>query len=120
MTPSEPHLLKQFERIRDTLTNHDITLTLRPNTQFLISHDEFCKQYDKPPIMETFYRRMRKKFNILMDGDKPVGGKRNYDADNRKFDTSFSQTAEDVVYPTSRPEALALLRSFIETKLDRF
>ena len=120
MTPSEPHLLKQLERIRETLTKHYITLTFRPNTQFLISHEEFCKQYEKPPIMETFYRWMRKKFGILMNGDKPLGGKRNYDADNRTFDKSFIQESKQISYPTSRLEALALLEQFVMNKLDRF
>jgi deoxyribodipyrimidine photolyase-related protein len=35
-------------------------------------------------IMESFYRDMRKKHNILMDGTNPVGGKWNFDEDNRK------------------------------------
>ena len=31
-----------------------------------------------------FYRWVRKKYSILMDGDKPIGGKWNLDKDNRK------------------------------------
>ena len=34
--------------------------------------------------MEYFYREMRKKTGLLMDGDKPVGGKWNFDSENRK------------------------------------
>lgn len=34
--------------------------------------------------MEYFYREMRKRYNILMDKDKPVGGEWNYDDQNRK------------------------------------
>lgn len=34
--------------------------------------------------MEFFYREMRRAKNILMDGDAPVGGKWNYDSENRK------------------------------------
>ena len=34
--------------------------------------------------MELFYREMRKKHQILLDERKPVGGKWNYDAENRK------------------------------------
>ncbi|RYX97726.1 MAG: cryptochrome/photolyase family protein [Comamonadaceae bacterium] len=34
--------------------------------------------------MEFFYRTMRKKYRILMDGDQPAGGQWNYDAENRK------------------------------------
>ncbi len=34
--------------------------------------------------MEYFYREQRKRFGILMDGAKPLGGEWNYDADNRE------------------------------------
>ena len=34
--------------------------------------------------MEWFYRDMRRKTGLLMDGDQPEGGKWNYDHDNRK------------------------------------
>jgi len=35
-------------------------------------------------VMESFYRRMRKKHDILMDGDKPLGGRWNFDVENRR------------------------------------
>ena len=34
--------------------------------------------------METFYRDMRRRYGILMDGDEPAGGRWNYDPENRK------------------------------------
>ena len=34
--------------------------------------------------MEYFYRDMRRETGLLMEGDKPAGGKWNYDHDNRK------------------------------------
>jgi deoxyribodipyrimidine photolyase-related protein len=34
--------------------------------------------------MEYFYRDMRKKYSVLMEGDQPVGGQWNFDSDNRK------------------------------------
>jgi deoxyribodipyrimidine photolyase-related protein len=34
--------------------------------------------------MEFFYREMRRRKNILMEGDAPAGGKWNYDSENRK------------------------------------
>ena len=35
-------------------------------------------------LMESFYRAMRKKHDVLMEGDQPLTGKWNYDSDNRK------------------------------------
>ncbi len=121
MTPSEPSLLRQLEKIQVKLKNHNIEIIFRPNKQFLISHDEFVKQYPRPPVMENFYRWMRKKFNILMDGDKPLGWKRNYDEDNRKFDKKYTPLLDTVIeYPTSRSQALSVLQNFISDRLDRF
>ena len=34
--------------------------------------------------MEYFYREMRRKTGLLMEGDQPAGGKWNYDSENRK------------------------------------
>ena len=91
MTPSEPYMYQQLQDIEKKLHDDKIHFHYRPNTQFLISHEEFRQQFDKPPVMEVFYRWMRKKFSILMDGNKPLGGKRNYDSDNRKFDKQYSK-----------------------------
>jgi deoxyribodipyrimidine photolyase-related protein len=33
--------------------------------------------------MEYFYREQRQRFGVLMDGDEPLGGQWNFDADNR-------------------------------------
>ena len=38
----------------------------------------------KTYLMESFYRNMRKKYNVLMDGDKPLQGQWNFDKENRK------------------------------------
>lgn len=120
MTPSEPSLVKTFESVRKSLLEDNIILEFRKNTQFLITHDAFLIQYDKPPVMETFYRWMRKRFDIMMIDGKPEGGERNYDKDNRKFDKNYIPREEKIVYPTSRKQALDVLQDFIEYKLDRF
>jgi deoxyribodipyrimidine photolyase-related protein len=56
------------------------------SAHFLSTRDDVKVLFDgkKQILMETFYRTMRKRYNILMDGEKPVGGKWNYDEDNRK------------------------------------
>lgn len=52
---------------------------------FLLPYPEICEHFNKGKhvMMEHFYRKMRKRFDILMDQGKPVGGKWNYDANNR-------------------------------------
>ena len=61
-------------------------ITFLADTHFLWDGDEFvdwAKSRNRL-LMEDFYRASRKKFNILMDGKKPAGGKWNYDKDNRQ------------------------------------
>ena len=57
-----------------------------PDTRFIASHQEFegWAEGRKQLRMEYFYRDMRRKTGLLMDGDQPEGGKWNYDHDNRK------------------------------------
>lgn len=52
---------------------------------FLVPHEALWDTSgEKPSIMESFYRKMRLKFKFLLDEDKPLGGKWNFDAENRK------------------------------------
>jgi len=59
---------------------------MRPDTRFVSTQEEFDAWAEgrKALRMEYFYRDMRRKTGLLMDGDDPVGGQWNYDAENRK------------------------------------
>lgn len=63
-----------------------IPVAILPDTRFLASHAEFTAwAKDKKQLrMEFFYREMRKKYNILIEAGKPIGGEWNYDKENRK------------------------------------
>lgn len=64
-----------------------IQIEWREDSHFLCRLPEFRKwaaTQSSSLRMEFFYRNMRKQYRVLMDGDKPVGGKWNYDAENRK------------------------------------
>jgi len=56
------------------------------DTRFIASHKRFEDWADgrKQLRMEYFYREMRRETDLLMDGKDPVGGKWNFDHDNRK------------------------------------
>lgn len=64
----------------------DIPVEIRADDRFLCGHAEFEQWAEgrKQLRMEFFYREMRRKTGLLMDGDKPEGGQWNYDAENRK------------------------------------
>lgn len=82
--PGEYRVLKDIS----SWENHfNIPVEIRDDSRFLCSIEAF-KQWSKGKKqlrMEYFYREMRKKYGILMDGSEPIGGKWNYDGDNRKF-----------------------------------
>jgi deoxyribodipyrimidine photolyase-related protein len=54
--------------------------------RFIASHAEFdaWAMGKKTLRMEFFYREMRRKTGLLMEGDEPAGGQWNFDHDNRK------------------------------------
>lgn len=61
-------------------------VTFTPNNRFIWSDEDF-KQWAssrKRLLMEDFYREGRQRFDILMVGDKPSGGRWNFDRENRK------------------------------------
>ncbi|OBJ16402.1 cryptochrome/photolyase family protein [Mycobacterium sp. 1245801.1] len=45
--------------------------------------DEWAKR-QRTLLLENFYRDARRRFELLMDGEQPVGGRWNFDADNRE------------------------------------
>ena len=71
--PVEDYVYKNFLKISSKLEKKWIILSfLEDKISFLLSHNDFLINYKKPPIMETFYRFMRKKFDILMDWNYPL------------------------------------------------
>lgn len=64
----------------------DIEVECLPDERFLCSKHEFAEWADgrKQMRMEYFYREMRRKTGLLMDGKEPEGGQWNFDKENRK------------------------------------
>lgn len=68
----------------ELLGKHDITIVR--SDQFLCHYDEFAEWADgkKSFKMEDFYRWQRRRLGYLMEGDEPVGGRWNFDDENRE------------------------------------
>ncbi|QJD94890.1 cryptochrome/photolyase family protein [Mucilaginibacter robiniae] len=60
-------------------------------------------------LMENFYRYMREKLHILMQGDEPVGDRWNFDADNRKKYDGKVPLEEPIQYHHDVSELKALV-----------
>ncbi len=73
-------------RLRGALQDCPIPVQLLEDTRFICSEAEFTAwaQGKKQLRMEYFYREMRRKTGLLMDGDQPLLGRWNFDAENRK------------------------------------
>ncbi|CAH7003686.1 cryptochrome/photolyase family protein [Vibrio sp. 99K-1] len=146
--PDEYRLLEQLNKLK------------LPNTvkgscdseHFMFPFAEIEEQFpkDKHIMMEHFYRRMRKRFDILLNDGKPVGGKWNYDANNRKklkkqdivnlpqplvFANDISsilerierhqvatigQVGDQLLWPVNRAQSLSLLAHFCQVCLPLF
>ena len=75
-------------RLREELRGLDAAFDLEilPDDRFIANHAEFegWAEGRKALRMEYFYRDMRRKTGLLMNGDQPEGGQWNFDHDNRK------------------------------------
>ena len=73
-------------RLIEALESCPLKVTLLEDDRFIASHAEFeaWAKGRKALRMEYFYREMRRKTGLLMEGDDPAGGKWNFDHENRK------------------------------------
>jgi deoxyribodipyrimidine photolyase-related protein len=146
--PDEYRLDKQLKEFCDELSIENEVLD---SEHFYTSRTELKVFFEgkKQYLMENFYRYMRKKHHLLMEGNQPEGGEWNYDKSNRKkwkqdtlipphqiFLKDVSNLLEEIreagiktigrinaksfEYPTSRKEALEQLDYFGEHLLIHF
>ena len=83
---TEPGEWRVRQSILDMSGLQSIPIDMLGDDRYIATHDEFrgWAEGRKQLRMEYFYREMRRKTGLLMDGDQPEGGKWNYDALNRK------------------------------------
>ncbi|MCW1953860.1 MAG: cryptochrome/photolyase family protein [Flavobacteriia bacterium] len=82
----EPDEFRLEAQLKNICTSLDITSNCQDTEHFYTTKKElaFFFKGKKQMIMESFYRSMRKKHQVLMVADKPEGDKWNFDQDNRK------------------------------------
>ncbi len=90
-----------------------IDCEVRPDRHFFSSPEAFDEWVAgrKTLVMEFFYRDIRKREGILMDGKKPVGGSWNFDKENRG---SFGKVGPDGLPHRRRFRPDALTREVME------
>ncbi|MEM7614457.1 MAG: cryptochrome/photolyase family protein, partial [Pseudomonadota bacterium] len=87
-------------RLRAALADCPLHVEVLHDARLLAEAGAFAQWAEgrKQLRMEYFYREMRRKTGLLMDGDDPAGGKWNYDQDNRKA------ASPDLLMPKPRAE----------------
>lgn len=146
--PDEYRLDVALEELQNSLK---IPCRVDDTEHFLSKREDLATFFKgkKTYLMESFYRNMRKKFGILMDGDGPAGGNWNYDKQNRKTlpeshrigaPKTYSKKVKEItrmlyddgvvtfgridpenfIWPVTRREGLSMLRFFIEECLANF
>ncbi len=82
--PDEYRLKQELNRLAQSLGKDQVKCW--DTEHFLIETKEFSQFFTgrKTYLMEPFYRYMRKKYQVLMNGSQPEGDRWNFDAENRK------------------------------------
>ena len=138
-------------RLIDALNDLPLVVRQLPDDRFVTSPKEFADWAEgrKELRMEWFYRQVRRKTGLLMEEGEPVGGKWNYDSENRKPAPQDTRPPEPLTFEpdavvtdvldlvekrfaenfgelhpfgfaTDRKQALAVLDHFISCGLPRF
>jgi deoxyribodipyrimidine photolyase len=146
--PDEYRLDTQLQELAATLP---VAAAGCDSEHFLTGRDAVAQMFagKKRYFMESFYRCMRKKHAILLEGAKPAGGKWNYDTSNRKrYDGQLpipapkifkndvgvilkmlaamkvkhfgNATGNTLLWPVTRRQALAQLKHFLAHGLPHF
>ncbi len=144
--PDEWRLDQQFATLASALKIRAIKVSTE---HFLVGRDEFEELFGGKYFLESFYRKLRKRFDVLMEDGEPLTGKWNYDHENRKklpanhevpeaktFDHDLTQLFDEVkaaglpfigtvdanhfIWPKNREEALENLDYFLEELFKNF
>lgn len=112
LEPGDQRVLACLQACAESL---GMPLSITPDPHFLCSLQEFnswAVRSDKAGRdslrMEFFYRWMRQRTGILMEGDQPIGGQWNFDVENRN---GFGAGGPPPVPPAKRFEPDALTQA---------
>jgi deoxyribodipyrimidine photolyase-related protein len=116
---TQPGDWRVLQSLRATVSAAGVEFELREDRHFLCSAAQFAAHAKgrKQLRMEYFYREMRQRHRVLMDGDQPAGGNWNYDAENR---AGFGPQGPGFVPTPTRWVADAITQSVIDTVNTRY
>lgn len=102
--PGEWRITQMLETVSEETA---VPLEIRIDNHFYCTRNDFAQHAEgrKQLRMEFFYRELRRRENVLMDGSEPAGGAWNFDKDNRR---SFDKNGPGVppAPPSFAPDAI--------------
>ncbi len=139
-----PDEFRVDEKLKELCKSLSISSSVIDSEHFYTSRKELENFFEgkKTFLLESFYRALRKKHFVLMEGDKPLTGQWNYDGENRKklpknhkpieplvFNNNVSKIVYEIkktniktigtfdennfVWPINREQSLQLLNFFV-------
>jgi deoxyribodipyrimidine photolyase-related protein len=80
MRPAERELRTELRDLTDSGALVEV-----PHEGWLTTPEDFAAARQGPPWrMDAFYRYVRRRYDVLMEGDRPAGGKYSFDTENRR------------------------------------
>ncbi len=110
-----------LQSLKAVVEQAGLSLEIREDRHFFCSVREFAAHARgrKSLRLEYFYRELRQRHGVLMQGDQPIGGRWNFDADNRE---AFGPRGPGALPPRAgfEPDELTLetLRE-VQTRFER-
>jgi deoxyribodipyrimidine photolyase-related protein len=106
-----------LEAMRGWEAETGLPVEIREDDRFLATRGDFARWAEgrRALRMEFFYREMRRRTGLLMEGDEPAGERWNFDAENRKPLPAALETPEP---PRFAPDAIT--REVIALVAERF
>lgn len=108
-----------LQALREVAASQGLPLEIRPDRHFFCTVREFAAHARQRPhlLMETFYRELRARHGVLMDGGEPAGGRWNYDAENRQ---AFAKSGPTFVPPPPQFPPDDITRDVLALVAERF
>lgn len=112
----QPDEYRLDEQLKSLSASLDLPFVSVDTEHFLTTRDELATFFEgkKTLLMESFYRYMRKKYNLLMDpmdASQPLTGKWNYDHENRGSIKSKHEIVQPLVFKKEIQSILSRIKS---------
>ena len=108
-----------WQSLKATVKAAGLSLEVCEDRHFFTSVGDFSAHAKgrKTLRLEYFYRELRQRFGILMDGKQPAGGQWNFDADNRE---AFGPQGPGPIPPRATFEPDAITQEVVQLVQQRF